>query len=64
MSDYVIHEGVKYYPVENLSPLKDHVVTCSRCDGSGRAYWRTCKECKGRGLLSTPRSDDRTEAAS
>jgi hypothetical protein len=59
----VTHEGVTYYLVENLPPLKCHVVTCSCCGGVGQMYGRNCRECKGRGLLFPPLSDARTERA-
>ena len=64
MSDnHVIYEGVTYHLVENLPPLKCHVVTCSGCGGVGQMYGRNCRECKGRGLLFPPLSDARTESA-
>ncbi len=57
MSDKdVTYEGVTYCLAENLPPLKTHVVTCPRCDGVGLMYGRSCKECKGRGLLYPPLS--------
>jgi hypothetical protein len=57
MSDNdVTYLGVTYHPVENLPPLKNHIVTCPRCDGVGLMYSRKCKECDGRGLLYPPLS--------
>ena len=64
MSDnHVTYEGVTYHLVENLPPLKCHVVTCAGCGGVGQMYGRNCRECKGRGLLFPPLSDARTESA-
>ena len=54
--DDVTYEGATYHLVENLPPLKTHVVTCPRCDGVGLMYGRNCRECKGRGLLYPPLS--------
>jgi DnaJ-class molecular chaperone len=56
----VTHKGVTYYLVENLPPLKCHVVTCPGCAGVGQMYGRNCRECKGRGLLFRALSDERT----
>ena len=50
----VTHQGVTYFLMENLPPLKTRVVTCPRCDGTGQMYGRNCKDCKGRGLLYPP----------
>jgi len=64
MSDnQVTHEGVTYYVSKNLPPLKFHVVTCPRCDGGGQMYGRKCRECKGRGLLFPPLSDEQADSA-
>jgi DnaJ-class molecular chaperone len=52
----VTYEGVTYHLLENLPPLKTHVVTCPRCDGVGLMYGRSCRECNGRGLLYPPLS--------
>ncbi len=52
----ITHKGVTYYPIENLPPLKTHVATCPRCDGTGQMYGRDCKDCEGRGLLYPPLS--------
>ena len=55
MSDNdVTYQGVTYRLVENLPPLKTHVVTCPRCDGVGLMYGRNCRECNGRGVLYPP----------
>jgi DnaJ-class molecular chaperone len=64
MSDNdVTYEGVIYHLVENLPPLKTHVVTCPRCDGVGLMYGRSCRECNGRGLLYPPVSHAPTASA-
>lgn len=64
MSDnQVTYEGVTYYVMENLPPLKFHVVTCPGCGGGGQMYGRNCRECKGRGLLFPPLSDERSGSA-
>jgi DnaJ-class molecular chaperone len=60
--DDVTYEGVTYHLMENLPPLKSHVVTCTRCDGVGLMYGRKCTECNGRGLLYPPLSDKRAES--
>jgi DnaJ-class molecular chaperone len=60
MSDnQIIHEGVTYSLITNLPPLKSHVVKCPCCDGSGQMYGRNCRECKGKGRLFPPLSDER-----
>jgi len=59
--DHVTYEGVTYHVVENLPPLKTHVVTCPGCGGVGQMYGRACRECKGRGLLFPPLSVERAE---
>ena len=57
MSDNEItHQGITYSLMEDLPPLKTHVVTCPRCGGIGQMYGRNCQECKGRGLLYPPLS--------
>lgn len=64
MSDsQVTHEGVTYSLMKNLPPLKFHVVTCPCCGGGGQMYGRDCRDCKGRGLLFPPLSDERTGRA-
>lgn len=54
----VTHEGVTYFLANNLPPLKFHVATCPRCDGSGQMYGRKCGGCKGLGRLFSPVSDE------
>lgn len=55
--DAITHQGVTYLPSKSLPPLTCHVETCAQCGGSGQMFGRKCKDCKGRGLISTPLSD-------
>ncbi len=52
--DHVTHNGITYRPVQNATPLKAHLKSCPNCGGEGELYGRTCGDCKGRGVVSTP----------
>ena len=61
--DTVTYNGVTYRTEKDPPRITSHVETCSRCLGTGQMYGRTCRECKGRGLLFSALSEERGEAA-